>query len=41
VALIALALGLAFPLGGLAILAFAVFDTFLLRRSAEASLQNI
>jgi uncharacterized iron-regulated membrane protein len=41
VAVIALALGLAFPLGGLAILAFAVFDTFLLRRSAEASLQNI
>lgn len=40
VAVIAIVLGIAFPLGGLAILAFAVIDFLLPRRLKEAGLQN-
>lgn len=40
VAIIAIAVGLAFPLGGLAIFAFATVDFFLPRRLKEAGLQD-
>lgn len=40
VAIIAIAVGLAFPLGGLAIIIFAVIDFFLPRRLKEAGLQG-
>jgi uncharacterized iron-regulated membrane protein len=41
VAAIAIALGVAFPMGGLAILIFAVIDFLLPRGLKEAGLQNV